>query len=492
MDKQITIVGLGAGDVDQLPLGVFKILTSSLPLFVRTEDHPVLSEIKDEIGSFQSFDSVYEMFDQFEDVYAEIAKKLLEEAEKYQHIVYAVPGHPLVAEKTVQLLLKEMEQGKVNVSIQGGQSFLDAMFQALRIDPVEGLQFIDAQDMKREELSFRQHLIICQVYDKMIASDVKLTLMEDLPFDYEVYLVTAAGSKYEDIKKVRLYEMDRCVELSNLTSLYIPPVKDEQLLYHRFSALRNVIRTLRGPNGCPWDRKQTHQSLKRYLIEECYELIEAIDENDIDHMIEELGDVLLQVVLHAQIGDDEGFFTIDDVIRMLTDKMIRRHPHVFGNVEAQNAEEAVKSWEEAKKSENRNESESLLDSVSKALPALSKAYQYQRKAAKVGFDWPDVLDAWEKVSEELQEFKKEIDNGDGGTEKAKEEFGDILFALINVGRFYEIEPEEALVMTNEKFSRRFRFIEQKTRDAGKNLKSMSLAEMDQYWEEAKMKEGDRT
>jgi tetrapyrrole methylase family protein/MazG family protein len=172
--------------------------------------------------------------------------------------------------------------------------------------------------------------------------------------------------------------------------------------------------------------------------------------------------------------------------------MIRRHPHVFGNVEAQNAEEAVKSWEEAKKSENRNESESLLDSVSKALPALSKAYQYQRKAAKIGFDWPDVLDAWEKVSEELQEFKKEIDNGDGGTEKAKEEFGDILFALINVGRFYEIEPEEALVMTNEKFSRRFRFIEQKARDAGKNLKSMSLAEMDQYWEEAKMKERDRT
>lgn len=490
MDKQITIVGLGAGDADQLPLGVFNILTSGLPIYVRTADHPVLREMKDKIGSIQSFDSVYEMFDRFEDVYQEIAKILLKEAETYKHIVYAVPGHPLVAEKTVQLLLKEMERGKIDVSIKGGQSFLDAMFNALRIDPVEGLQFIDAQDMKREELSFRQHLIICQVYDKMIASDVKLTLMEDLPYDYEVYLVTAAGSKYEDIQKVLLYEMDRCAELSNLTSLYIPPVKDEQLLYHRFSSLRSIIQTLRGPNGCPWDRKQTHQSLKRYLIEECYELIEAIDENDIDHMIEELGDVLLQVMLHSQIGDDEGFFSIDDVIRLLTDKMIRRHPHVFGNVEAKNPEEAIKSWEEVKKSENRNESESLLDSVSKALPALSKAYHYQRKAAKVGFDWPNVEDAWAKVLEELNEFQAEVKTNSQQKEKAIGEFGDILFALVNVGRFYGIEPEEALIMTIEKFSRRFRFIEKRARDEGKSLNSMSLEEMDQYWEEAKMKEGD--
>jgi tetrapyrrole methylase family protein/MazG family protein len=483
MAKQITIVGLGAGDLNQMPFGVYQLITNTEHLFLRTKDHPIIKELNSEI-SFEAFDSIYEENEDFSDVYRKITETLLEKAADV-NIVYAVPGHPLVAEKTVQLLLTEGREKGYTIVVQGGQSFLDSTFQALEIDPIEGFQLVDALTFKSEQLQLKGHVIITQVYDQMVASEVKLTLMEQLPDDYKVIIVTAAGSSQQLIKEVALYELDRETSVNNLTSVYIPPVKNEDMLNHQFTALREIIAQLRGLNGCPWDKEQTHHSLKRYLIEECYELLEAIEEEDIDHMIEELGDVLLQVVLHAQIGEDEGMFSIDDVIKGISDKMVRRHPHVFGEISVQDTEEVLSNWDEIKRKEkDSNDKKSILDSVSTALPALSKAFHLQKKAAKVGFDWPTIEGTWEKVKEEIKEFEDELVAGKDERLLMKE-FGDVIFALVNVGRHYKIEPEEALSSTNKKFYDRFRYIEKKAAESQKELQNMSLEEMDGYWNEAK-------
>lgn len=485
---KIEIIGLGAGDIEQLPLGVYRKLISKQEIYLRTKEHPVVENLINENVLFHTFDDYYEKHDQFSDVYEEICQTLLEKA-KEKEIIYAVPGHPMVAEKTVQLLLERGEQYGIEISIIGGQSFLDSLFQAIRVDPIEGFQLLDGTSFHQDELQLKQHMIIAQVYDAFVASNVKLSLMEKLPDDYEVYIVTAAGSEAETIKKVPLYELDRVVTLNNLTTIYVPPVAEERILYKQFTMLREIIATLRGPNGCPWDKKQTHRTLKKYLIEETYELLEAIEEDDTDHLIEELGDVLLQVMLHAQIGEDDGYFNIDDVIEQLSEKMIRRHPHVFGNGHVENEHDVMKTWEQIKNEEKRdNHQQSQLSGINKEAPNLLQAVEIQKKAAKVGFDWDDMLPALEKVKEEWREFQTELNNDSGlDDENLQKEFGDMLFALANVARFLKINPEEALFQTNLKFMKRFAYIEEQVKRQQRPFDDYTLEELDSFWEEAKKK-----
>ncbi|MED3560942.1 nucleoside triphosphate pyrophosphohydrolase [Bacillus xiapuensis] len=484
--KKIEILGLGAGDLEQLPLGVYKKLIQSEHVYLRTKEHPVVSELEKEGFYYTSFDSVYEKHDQFEEVYQEITATLLKIA-KTEPVIYAVPGHPLVAERAVQLLLEQGPEEGIEIIIGGGQSFIDALFQSLKIDPIDGFQLLDGTALKSSQLQINQHIIISQVYDQFIASNVKLTLMEQLPDEYEVYMVTAAGSSEEKIAKLPLYELDRHVEINNLTSVYVPPVNEDEILFKTFAKLREIIAELRGPNGCPWDKEQTHESLKKYLIEESYEMLEAIDEEDYDHLVEEMGDVLLQIMLHAQIGEDEGYFSIDDVIEGISAKMVRRHPHVFGSVKAENSEQVLQNWQEIKKQEKGGQPESLLSGVSKSVPNLIRAYELQKKAAKVGFDWQEITPALEKVKEELQEFENELNGNDKELKLAKREFGDLLFAFVNVARFLDIHPEEALFETNQKFIRRFQYIEEKVKESGKSFEKFSLDELDRFWDEAKAK-----
>ncbi|GAE27706.1 tetrapyrrole methyltransferase [Halalkalibacter wakoensis JCM 9140] len=482
--KKINVIGLGAGDLDQMPLGIYRHIKKEDVIYVRTKDHPAVVELEAEGVSFISFDDVYKQHDHFEVVYETIVEKLLKKAEENKTITYAVPGHPLVAEKTIQLLLQERSKETVELEFLGGQSFLDAMYTSLQIDPIEGCQIVDGTSLKRDELELTHHVIIVQVYDALIASDVKLTLMERLPDDYEVTIATAVGSKEEQLVKVPLYELDRVTTLNNLTAVYIPPVQKEEDLYGEFTKLRDVIATLRGPNGCPWDQKQTHESLKKYFVEEVYEVLEAIDEEDDEHLVEELGDVLLQIMLHAQIGEDQGFFTIQDVIYSITEKMIRRHPHVFSDVTVNDADEVVSNWDEIKKQEKGKEvGESILSSVPKGLPALIEATMLQKKAAKVGFDWDDDAPMWEKLQEEIDEFIVEVKKND--ITKMQKELGDILFVIVNLARFYDIDAEDALKGTNQKFTKRFRYIESALQKEGKQVTEMTLDELDQKWEEAK-------
>ncbi|MCT2534308.1 nucleoside triphosphate pyrophosphohydrolase [Aquibacillus koreensis] len=480
MNAKIEVIGLGAGDINQLPLGIYrKLITYKGDIHVRTIDHPVIESLKTEDVSFVAYDTVYESNDQFGDVYQQIVHELVQQAKETKNLIYAVPGHPMLAEKTVQLLL---DQQDVQVEVIGGQSYLDSLFTSLKIDPIEGFQFIDGTSFERSQLAYKQHMVFCQVYDAFVASEVKLTLLEDLPPEYPVTIVVAAGSEQELIQTVPLVELDQSMKLSNLTSVYVPPVTDEQL-NHTFTRLREVIATLRGPNGCPWDQKQTHESLRKYLIEEAYEFIEAVNNEDDEGIVEEMGDVLLQVMLHSQIGEDEGFFTIDDVIKTITEKMIRRHPHVFGNIEVSDADEVVSNWNQIKQKEKGDSPSSLLDAIPADLPQLLFAEELQKKAAKVGFDWDQPEPIWEKITEELNEVKEAIITGD--EKELESEFGDVLFAVVNLLRYYDINPEIAVMRTNQKFKTRFHFIENKVKEQGLSFTELTLDELDQYWNQAK-------
>ncbi|MFP7171840.1 MazG family protein [Terribacillus sp. 7520-G] len=423
MKHTIEVVGLGGGDINQLSLGIYKKLKGhGKPIFVRTMDHPVVQTLQEEGVEFHSYDEIYENHPDFQSVYEEIANSLFRQAEEGS-LIYAVPGHPMLAEMTVQLLLSQQE---VDVKIIGGQSFLDDLFSALRIDPIDGFQFVDATSFRRDELEYRQHLIFCQVYDQMVASEVKLELLEDLPPEYPVTIVDAVGSANESMKTVMLEDLDRSVEFSNLMSVYVPPAVSLEL-NHKFYRLREVIRTLRGPGGCPWDQKQTHESLRRYVIEEAYELIDAINKEDDENLIEELGDVLLQVMLHSQIGEDDGYFTIDDVIRSVTEKMIRRHPHVFGEAVLETEQELQTSWEAIKQEEKAGQPQKQ---ENKSLqPELMKAAELGKQAESPS-----------NLAQLLSEFSRRA------SEAALDEkvIGELLFAIASYAGYYKINPEIAL------------------------------------------------
>lgn len=477
MGNKIEIIGLGAGDIEQLSLGVYRKLTNEKRVvFARTIDHPVVQSLHEEGIEFHGFDAYYEQNDDFDSVYEKIVDTLLRKATD-ESVLYAVPGHPMLAEKTVALLL---EQTEVEVQIIGGNSYLDDLFTTLRIDPIDGFQFIDATYFTRENLNYTNHIVFCQVYDQFIASDVKLTLLEDLPAHYKVTIVEAVGTTGERVVHIPLEDLDRTIKVGNLTSVYIPPVP-RAFLTHEFVSLRSIIKELRGPNGCPWDKEQTHESLREYAVEEVYELIDAINSEDDDGIIEELGDVLLQVMLHSQIGEDNGYFTIDDVISRITEKMIHRHPHVFGD------KQTNKTWEQLKQEENPSATgELILDSIIKHAPALQVAYKLQKKAGNVGFDWDNIDDIWEKLKEETDEFLAEVTKQD--ISEMENELGDMLFVLANIAKFYKINPELALQKTNEKFISRFNEVEKQVVQSGKQFDEMNLKELDVFWEEAKRKE----
>jgi tetrapyrrole methylase family protein/MazG family protein len=253
-----------------------------------------------------------------------------------------------------------------------------------------------------------------------------------------------------------------------------------------FERLVSIMRRLRGPGGCPWDAEQSHDSLKRYLLEECYEVIEAIDKKDPVHLKEELGDLMLQPVFHAAIAEENGEFTMDDVIEAICDKLVLRHPHVFGSQVVRTADEQVENWERIKKQEKGEERSSALAGVPPHLPALLKAQKITEKAARVGFDWDHVDQVFAKVMEELHEFEETMIEGNG--RRMEEELGDLLFAIVNLGRFLSLNPEEALRKTIERFTRRFSHIEETMLKRGVRHKDASLEDMESLLQEAKAAE----
>lgn len=262
--------------------------------------------------------------------------------------------------------------------------------------------------------------------------------------------------------------------------VYEPDFKESPDRIEAYADFVAVVKQLR--RDCPWDREQTHESVKHLLIEEAYETVEAIDEKDWDELKKELGDLLLHVIFHSVIAEQEGHFTLKDVIEAETEKLVRRHPHVFGDVEVGSVTDVLENWEQIKIREGARRS--ALEGVPRTLPSLLRAHRVQEKAASVGFDFPEREGAWEKVEEEIHEFKHLVDSG-GSADEKEQEFGDLLFALVNYARFIDVNPENALRRTNDKFTRRFQHIENRLAESDRAMKDADLEEMDRYWDEAK-------
>ncbi len=480
-EMTITIVGLGPGSPHHLTREAWEVLETSREVWLRTARHPTVPHLPGHI-ILHSFDDLYDSAEDFAEVYRTIAARVLELGRRPEGVVYAVPGHPLVGEASVQQVLKGAQEAGLTVRIVDGISFVDAALTALGLDGLDpGLQIYDGI-----EVAARHHpplnpdlpALIGQVYSRRLAGDLKLALMNQYPDEHPVALIFAAGTAAQRVIHLPLYELDHH-ETDHLTTLYVPPLPPVS----SFEGFQETVAYLRAPDGCPWDREQTHESLRSNLLEEAYEVIAAIDAGDMDDLREELGDLLLQIVLHAQIATEEGDFRMADVIATIDRKIKRRHPHVWGELQVRNTQELLVRWEHLKRME-RNEKEGrsghMLDGVPRALPALLQAHAYGERVARVGFDWSGPEEVAQKVREELAEVE-----GARTPEEVEAELGDLLFAIANWARHLGVEPETALRKANARFARRFRAMEDLAQERGLDMNKMTLAELDRLWEEVK-------
>lgn len=481
----ITIIGLGPGDIGLLTLETMEVLAEAGTLLLRTAKHPSVAGLTKRGIHFESYDYVYEREATFDAIYSYITDDCIRVAQEQGSIVYAVPGSPLVAEKTVELIRERAGAAGVEVRILPGMSFLEVLYTRLAVDPIHGITIVDAADIAALPPDLTNALVVTQLYDRTVASDAKLALMNSYPDDYPVTLVRNLGLADEEILSIPLYELDRVKTIDHLTSVYLPGRKREQKQFH-MEPLIDIMARLRSPQGCLWDIEQSHPSLRRYIVEEVYEVLEAIELAAPDKLCEELGDLLLQIVFHARIAEESGDFSMQDVIDTVCEKMIRRHPHVFGDITVRDAAEVVVNWEQIKKQEKGGQAHSVLAGIPNGLPSLMRAYKMQGKAAKVGFDWDNIEPVWEKIKEELTELQEAINSGHQANIEG--ELGDVLFAVVNLARFISVEPETALNRTNNKFEQRFNYIEETVKKQGKEWKNYTLDELDCLWEDAKRQE----
>jgi tetrapyrrole methylase family protein / MazG family protein len=484
---RVTIVGLGPGGPELVTQQTLDAIAAHPHRFIRTTRHPSAAVV----GTATSFDDVYEAADTFADVYAEITERLVAAAAEHGDILYAVPGSPLVLERSVRHLRSDT---RAECTILPAMSFLDVAFARLGIDPVEaGVRLIDGHEFATAAAGDHGPMFVAHTHANWVLSDIKLAV-EGATGDEPVVILQRLGTPDELITNTTWAELDRTVEADHLTCLYIPhlgaAVGESLVRFHQ------LARTLR--EQCPWDREQTHQSLIKYLLEETYEVVDALQALDLDEpesdaaLIEELGDLMYQIEFHATIAEQEGRFTMADVVDGIHDKLVHRHPHVFGTVNAEDADTVIANWDAIKHVEKGRTS--VFDGVAMSQPSLSYAYHVQRKAAKVGFDWPDVEGALLKIFEETAELSAAINAtvdpaGAGGHhERIDDELGDLLFAVVNVARHLDIEPEAALRVATHKFRRRFEQVELLAADRDISIGSSDLAVLDALWDEVKRAE----
>jgi tetrapyrrole methylase family protein/MazG family protein len=482
--KKITIVGLGPGDPMSITREAWQVLSDAREVYLRTGDHPVVADLPRGLKVI-TFDHLYQELDDFEAVYQAIVTKLIELADRPEGVVYAVPGDPTVGEATVLALRREADEAGLSLRVVHGVSFVETCMAMIGIDALDGLYIADALDLAgghHPSFSPDSPVLIGQLYSAMVAADVKLTLMNQYPDDHPVRLIHAAGTPRAELETLLLHEIDRSLKIGNLTALYVPALP----LKSAFESFQETVAHLRAPEGCPWDRKQTHKTLRTHLLEETYETLQAIDADDMGALREELGDLLLQIVLHAQIATEQGEFTMADVIANIQEKIVRRHPHVFGGVRVADVEHVLHNWEALKAAEREHEGEGkgLLGGVPLGLPALSQAAEIQERVKRVGFDWPEMEGVLAKVIEELEEVGQ-------ATEPVTQtaEMGDLLFAVVNYARWLGVDPEAALREANLRFRHRFAKLEMAAKAEGRDLSVMSLEEMDALWDAAKDDEG---
>ncbi len=490
MPPGITIVGLGPGGSDLWTQAARKILTSSREIWLRTARHPAVESLRENgTAEIHSFDAWYEEAVDFASLYDRITDRILELGAREQGVVYAVPGSPTVGEATVARIRSRAAGEGLAVKLIPGLSFVEPTLAALGIDGLDGLQIADASqlaDQHHPPLDPDRPALIAQLYNRRQASQVKLTLMNAYPDDHPVALVRAAGTDQQQVIDCRLFELDRQPGIDHLTTLYLPPMPHASGL----PAFQETVAHLRAPEGCPWDREQTHQSLRPYLMEECYEVLAALDAEDYEALAEELGDLLLQIVLHSQIATEHGEFQMAGIIRQVDEKIRRRHPHVFADVKVRGVEDVLTNWEAIKKTERAGvegeaagetaSHDSVLDGVPRAMPALARAQAISKRAVRVGFEWPDMGGVLDKLVEEAREVAEAET-----PEEREAEIGDLLFVAVNLARWLDVDAESALRATNERFTRRFRTLERLAYERGQKLTDLDINGLDLLWEEAK-------
>jgi tetrapyrrole methylase family protein/MazG family protein len=473
---QITVLGLGPGAPEHLTLEAWRILEEADELWLRTRHHPVVAGFPQAL-KVRAFDEVYEQADSFEDVYGTIVERILTLGARAQGVVYGVPGHPLVGESTVTRLLQAVDEDAVTVRVVGGLSFVEPTLTALALDALDGLQVFDALDLvslNHPPLNPDVPALIGQVYNRQVASELKLVLMNQYADEHPTALIDAAGTDRQRVESLPLYQIDR-QPVTPLTSLYVAPLPRQS----GFESFQQTVAKLRSPEGCPWDREQTHQSLRTNLLEESYEVLSAIDADDPQALREELGDLLLQVILHAQIAVETGEFRMTDVVAGINTKLKRRHPHVWGETEVAGVGEVITNWETIKRRERegRGEAErSLLDGVPSALPALAQAYAYLDRAGRLGFDLVMVA---EGPSDDLLGGLLQEDVGSVDSES----FGQLLLALVNVARDADLDPESALREASLRFAERFRVLEREARRQDVSIDDMPTEMVRRLWGE---------
>ncbi len=440
----IRIVGLGPGELADLTLAAWQTLATAPRILARTRRHPCLEELGDHI-TIHTCDDLYEQHDEFPAVYEAITERVLELAQEPGGLVYAVPGHPWVGEATTRLISERAAALGLTVQIIGGVSFIETVYGAVGVDMMDGGQVVDAMLLAQQhhpQVEVGLPLVVGQLYSAQVASDVKLTLMNAYPDTHSVTLVQAAGTARQSTMTRPLYELDHGTDngtddlFDHLTSLYVPP-----LVQGSFTDLQEIIAYLRAPEGCPWDQEQTLESLRQDLLGEVAEVLEAIDveadgTDNSAHIAEELGDLLLVATMMVQISTEEERFKMGDVTRGIVTKLIRRHPHVFGDTTVNGVDQLIQNWDEIKKAEKAAKGQTAagpLEGVPAHLPALEKARQIQAKASKAGLlDRAQLAHAQPALSKLLDKSP------------SADQLGELLWQLVALAHQHKLNAEDSL------------------------------------------------
>jgi tetrapyrrole methylase family protein/MazG family protein len=480
-DAQLAIIGLGPAGLDRLSPRALSLLEDpAKTVIVRTSDHPACAELASRRG-LVSCDDLYDMAESFDVVYRSIADRVMAAAAAGP-VVFAVPGSAVVGERAAAEIRQRAAAAELTVESVPGESFLDLVYAAAQVDPIaRPVKILDGRDLP-DPLVFDAAMVITQVDRAEVLADVGADLGRILSDDEPILVLDRLGDEDEVVVELPLCEL-ASYRPGPRTSLFVDA---DPAGWYGLVVTNRILR-----RECPWDRKQTHHSLVSHLIEEAYETIDAIRSLPADapggepdygayaEVEEELGDLLLQVVFHATLAREVGAFDVEEVAEITRRKLVHRHPHVFGEVVAEDAETVITNWEAIKSDEKARES--LMDDIPSAMPAIVRADKMQRRAKSVGFDWDEITPVFAKIREELDELIADA----GDPERASAELGDLLFATVNLARHLGADAELALAGSSDRFAERIRVMEQEAAGAARSLADYSLKELDALWERAK-------
>lgn len=458
----INIVGLGYGSIDDLTISTYKILKEANSVFIKNKDFKIVDCLSEEGIEFKDSSELFNNIKKYE----------LEKND----VVYALPGSTSDNKEDTDFVINLCKENNLDYKIYPGLGIKELIQDCLN-RTVGDIRLINSSCIDKDQITRHNENVIINIFSKEVAEKVKVKLEKIYNPDIKIYYI----SNDKKSSDMRLSEIDSISDFNEFNIIYVPKDSEGK---KGIDDLIEIVNILRSENGCPWDKEQTHESIKKCIVEESYEVLDAIEQDNKEAFVEELGDVLFQVIFHASLGRDNSEFDMLDITDGIANKMIYRHPHVFGEVNVKDTAEVLVNWDELKKSEKNFESlTDELNGVAKAFPALLRAKKIQNKAKKVGFDWDNVEDVIEKVKEELNEvidvYKSE------NMVRIKEEIGDLLFSCVNVSRFLNVDAEDALNSTTDKFIKRFSYMEKKSKENNLSLEEMSLEDMDKLWDEAK-------